>query len=93
MDGGHDCSVNPENHVPTRGWGRRRPTMTDQLTTTTAWPANDPGTYRRLPASSRPVDPAVVERLLAAEWERFTSWSGASAEHNERASPSRCRSG
>ena len=62
--------------------------MTDQLTTTTDWPANDPGTYRRLPASSRPVDPEVVERLLAAEWERFTSWSGASAEHNERASKS-----
>ena len=62
--------------------------MTDQLTTTTAWPANDPGTYRRLPTSSRPVDPEVVERLLAAEWERFTSWSGGSAEHNERAAKS-----
>ena len=61
--------------------------MTDQLTTTaTTWPANDPGTYRRLPSSSRPVDPAVVERLLAAEWARFTSWSGESAAHNERAS-------
>ena len=63
--------------------------MTDQLTTTTTdWPANDPGTYRRLPASSRPVDPEVVERLLAAEWARFTSWSGESGAQNERASKS-----
>ncbi|GAA4405327.1 aspartate aminotransferase family protein [Fodinibacter luteus] len=51
-----------------------------------ALPAHDPGTYRRLPASSRPVDPAVVERLLAAEWERFTSWSTGSGAHNEQAS-------
>jgi len=62
--------------------------MTDQLQTAPAVPAHDPGTYRRLPAHSRPVDPAVVERLLAAEWERFTSWSGNSGEHNERASRS-----
>jgi glutamate-1-semialdehyde 2,1-aminomutase len=47
--------------------------------------AHDPGTYRRLPSSPRPVDPAVVERLLAAEWERFTGWSGESRAHNERA--------
>ena len=52
--------------------------MTDQLQTAPAVPAHDPGTYRRLPARTRPVDPEVVERLLAAEWERFTSWSGAS---------------
>ncbi|WP_392542130.1 aspartate aminotransferase family protein [Oryzobacter telluris] len=52
----------------------------------TSVPAHDPGTYRRLPAQSRPVDPAVVARLLAAEWERFTGWSGASGEHNLRAS-------
>ena len=62
--------------------------MTDQLQTAPAVPAHDPGTYRRLPARTRPVDPEVVERLLAAEWERFTSWSGASAEHNERAAKS-----
>ena len=49
-------------------------------------PAHDPATYRRLPATSRPVDPAVVERLLAAEWERFASWSGESRAHSERAS-------
>ncbi len=48
-------------------------------------PAHDPGTYRRIPVRTRPVDPAVVERLLAAEWERFTSWSAGSGAHNERA--------
>ncbi len=60
--------------------------MTDQLQTAPAVPAHDPGTYRRLPERTRPVDPAVVERLLAAEWARFTSWSGESGAHNERAS-------
>ena len=33
--------------------------------TTTTYPAHDPATYRRLPASSSPVDPARVESLLA----------------------------
>jgi glutamate-1-semialdehyde 2,1-aminomutase len=51
-------------------------------------PQHDPATYRRLPAQTRPVDPSVVERLLAAEWERFESWSGGSGTHNERASAS-----
>ena len=60
--------------------------MTDQLQNAPAVPANDPGTYRRLPERTRPVDPEVVERLLAAEWARFTSWSGESGAHNERAS-------
>lgn len=62
--------------------------MSEQLQTAPApaVPAHDPGTYRRLPERSRPVDPAVVERLLAAEWERFTSWSAGSGAHNERAS-------
>ena len=62
--------------------------MTDQLQTAPAVPAHDPGTYRRLPERTRPVDPEVVERLLAAEWARFTSWSGESGAHNERASKS-----
>src|SRR5215468_10866954 len=48
-------------------------------------PAHDPATRRSLPASSRPVDPGRVERLLASEWERFTSWSRGSGEHNARA--------
>ncbi len=62
--------------------------MTDDLLTapTRTLPAHDPGTYRRMPSGSRPVDPATVQRLLAAEWERFTTWSGGSGEHNKRAS-------
>jgi glutamate-1-semialdehyde 2,1-aminomutase len=51
-------------------------------------PEHDPATYRRLPARTRPVDPSVVERLLAQEWERFETWSAGSGEHNEQASKS-----
>ena len=51
-------------------------------------PQHDPATYRRLPARTRPVDPSVVERLLAGEWERFATWSAGSGEHNKRASES-----
>ena len=50
------------------------------------WPAPDPNTRRHLPASSRPLDPARVEALLAAEWERFTASTPKSGEHNVRAS-------
>jgi glutamate-1-semialdehyde 2,1-aminomutase len=57
-----------------------------QTATAPAVPAHDPGTYRRLPTSTRPVDRSTVERLLAAEWERFGSWSTGSGAHNERAS-------
>jgi glutamate-1-semialdehyde 2,1-aminomutase len=53
-----------------------------------AWPANDPATRRWLPTSSTPLDPARVQTLLAAEWERFTANTPASAEHNVRASQS-----
>ncbi len=63
--------------------------MTDTLTPATpsaGTPANAPGTRRQLPATFRPVQPDTVKRLLAAEWERFTSWSTASGEHNARAS-------
>ncbi len=62
--------------------------MTDDVTTLTAPPRHDPGTYRRLPQRTRPVDRSTVERLLAAEWERFTSWSAGSGAHHERASRS-----
>jgi glutamate-1-semialdehyde 2,1-aminomutase len=51
-------------------------------------PQHDPATYRRLPARTRPVDPSVVERLLAQEWERFATWSAGSGDHNKRASES-----
>jgi glutamate-1-semialdehyde 2,1-aminomutase len=60
-------------------------TQDTQTTTSASWPAHDPATYRRLPDTSRPVDTAVVERLLAAEWDKFTSWSAGSGTHNERA--------
>ena len=49
------------------------------------WPAPDPGTRRRLPESSTPVDPDRVQRLLAQEWDRFTSWSTGSGAHNKKA--------
>jgi len=65
--------------------------MTQDTQTTTASatvPAPDPATYRRLPSRTRPVDADLVARLLAAEWDRFTSWSGGSGTHNERASKS-----
>lgn len=58
-------------------------TETLQISTT-----HDPGTRRRLPERSQPIDHRRVEQLLAAEWERFTSWSQASGEHNKRASRS-----
>lgn len=63
-------------------------TQDTQANPTTGWPAHDPATYRRLPSSSRPVDTGVVERLLAQEWERFTSWSAGSGSHNARAKES-----
>ena len=59
--------------------------MTETLQISTA---HDPGTRRRLPERSPPIDHRRVEQLLAAEWERFTSWSQASGEHNKRASRS-----
>jgi len=59
--------------------------MTD-LAAAPTWPAHDPGTRRRMPATSRPVDPDRIEQLLAGEWERFTATTGASGAHNERAS-------
>lgn len=55
---------------------------------TNAVKINAPGTRRVLPTDSKPVDAERVQRLLAEEWERFTSWSGASGEHNKRASTS-----
>jgi len=55
---------------------------------TTTWPAHDPAGWRTLPTTSTPVDPARVQRLLAAEWERFTATTPGSAEHNARASQS-----
>lgn len=51
-------------------------------------PSNASGTRRVVPAASKPVDQDRVQKLLAEEWERFSSWSGASGAHNKRASES-----
>jgi glutamate-1-semialdehyde 2,1-aminomutase len=62
--------------------------MTEATTLSPTWPPHDPATRRWVPTSSRPVDKARVEALLAAEWERFTAATSASGEHNVRASGS-----
>lgn len=49
-------------------------------------PANDPETWRHVPASSTPLDPGRIESLMAAEWETFTAQTGGSAAHHARAS-------
>ena len=51
----------------------------------TAWPANDPATWRHLPADPRPLDGDRVAALLAAEWERFVATTPGSAAHHARA--------
>ncbi len=58
------------------------------MTETQPWPAHDPATRRWFPAHSVPLDPERVEKLLAAEWERFAASTPASAAHNVRASSS-----
>ncbi len=62
--------------------------MSDQAGTATTWPPNDPATWRHVPASSTPVDPGRVQKLLDAEWERFTTDTAGSGEHNTRAKES-----
>ena len=70
--------------------------MSDDLLTTTApaVPAHDPGTYRRLPAAPPPRRPRPSsQRLLAAEWERFTGVVGRARATAQRAGqPAPCRS-
>lgn len=60
--------------------------MTDD--STAPWPANDPATWRNVPATSTPLDHELVASLLAAEWDRFAASTPASAEHSIRASRS-----
>ena len=62
--------------------------MSTPATAETTWPAPDPNTRRHLPATSRPLDPARVEALLAQEWERFTAQTPESGVHNKEASES-----
>ncbi len=56
-----------------------------ELATRSDGPAHEPGTHRWLPQTSTPIPSERVEQLLAAEWETFTSGTGASGEHNARA--------
>lgn len=51
-----------------------------------SWPEPERGTRRHVPASSKPLDPARVQELLAAEWEKFTANTPESGEHNREAS-------
>lgn len=48
-------------------------------------PPHDPGTRRWLPQAWDPIDSDRVRKLLDAEWERFSTWSGESGAHNARA--------
>lgn len=52
------------------------------------WPDHDPATWRHVPESSTPLDPARVASLLAEEWTRFSATTVGSAAHHERASGS-----
>jgi glutamate-1-semialdehyde 2,1-aminomutase len=61
--------------------------MTDDATRAT-WPPHDPAAWRNVPATSTPVDPARVETLLAAEWDRFAATTAGSAAHHARATRS-----
>ena len=50
-----------------------------------ALPEHDPATYRKVPASSTPLDQARVESLLADEWARFEKATPESGAHHARA--------
>ena len=58
---------------------------TDAAVSAPAWPANDPATWRNVPASSSPLDPARISALMATEWERYSATTGGSAGHHARA--------
>lgn len=46
---------------------------------------HDPATYRRVPASSTPIDHHRVAALMAQEWERYRATTPGSAAHAARA--------
>ena len=54
--------------------------------TPVTWPPHDPATWRNVPAESVPLDPARVQALLAAEWERFSGGTPNSGSLNARSS-------
>ena len=51
-------------------------------------PPNDPATWRNVPQSSVPIDPARVQALLDQEWERFAATTSGSAAQFARAAGS-----
>ena len=53
--------------------------------TSVTWPAHDPATYRVVPTSAAPLDPARVASLLEAEWQRFEAQTPGSGAHHARA--------
>lgn len=60
-------------------------TDTELTDATRAWPDHDPATKRTVPESSVPVDQDRVEKLMAQEWERFSSSTTGSSAHHARA--------
>ncbi len=54
--------------------------------TPVTWPPHDPATWRNVPVESVPLDPARVQALLAAEWERFSGGTPNSGSLNARSS-------
>ena len=60
-------------------------TDTELTDATRAWPDHDPATNRTVPESSVPVDQDRVEKLMAQEWERFSSSTTGSSAHHARA--------
>jgi len=46
---------------------------------------HDPAGWRNVPASSKPLDRAKIEKLITAEWERFESTTSGSGSHNAKA--------
>ena len=46
---------------------------------------HDPAGWRNVPASSKPIDRAKVEKLIANEWERFENTTSGSGSHNAKA--------
>ncbi|MFM7212059.1 MAG: aminotransferase class III-fold pyridoxal phosphate-dependent enzyme, partial [Actinomycetota bacterium] len=54
------------------------------IPTPVTWPPNDPATWRHVPAESVPLDPARIQALLAAEWERFSGGTPKSGSLNAR---------
>lgn len=59
--------------------------LRSQTPITASWPEHDPNTWRRVPATSTPLDPGRVKSLLVAEWERFADTTTGSAAHHRRA--------